>query len=280
MRRSPPRLASRAARRKATLAIHRGLTPAENGYVRALRGVAAAVHREYMKALAPYLEDIAGKADGRRDAHTSLSNEFDILGVRVQAAIGPTVGPLFDKMSKQVVVSNAKGQALLGIKVGTIAGNPGVITNATGGIQGDIAAARDRNIRLVEDAQRAYAQQVRDIVEDPGTFGMRVEDIQEALEARGGVSGSRAELIARDQTLKLNGQISATRQQRAGVESYTWSTSLDDRVRDEHAELEGQQFDWLNPPEVGHPGEDINCRCVAIPVIAELDDLFSDDTQE
>ena len=28
---------------------------------------------------------------------------------------------------------------------------------------------------------------------------------------------------------------------------------------------------WDSPPAVGHPGEDILCRCVAIPVIEEAD---------
>jgi uncharacterized protein with gpF-like domain len=42
-------------------------------------------------------------------------------------------------------------------------------------------------------------------------------------------------------------------------------------VRESHADMEGQMCDWDDPPEVDgekvHPGEAINCRCVAIPVV-------------
>ncbi len=99
---------------------------------------------------------------------------------------------------------------------------------------------------------------------------MRVEDLADLLQGRTGVAESRAMLIARDQTTKLNGALNEIRQTEAGVTSYTWSTSLDERVRDEHSEREGEVFDWDSPPEDGHPGEPIQCRCVAIPVVEEF----------
>lgn len=41
---------------------------------------------------------------------------------------------------------------------------------------------------------------------------------------------------------------------------YVWRTVRDDKVRG------GQTFLWNEPPEGGHPGEDYNCRCWAVPV--------------
>ena len=111
---------------------------------------------------------------------------------------------------------------------------------------------------------------VVEIFEAPDVNGMRVEELQRKLEERGDISESRAELVARDQTLKLNGAITQIRQENAGIDAYTWSTSLDERVREEHVALEGQTFSWASPPAVGHPGEDYQCRCVAIPVIPAL----------
>lgn len=262
--------ASRAERRRAALAVMRDVRPVETRYARALRGVAKAIRREYERRLAPFLSDVA-----RADAEfTTLSNTLDVVAAEIHTAIAPTVGPLFDRMSGGVMTANKKGQALHGIKVGQIRGAMGVITNTDTGIQADIAAARERNIRLIENAHRVYAQQVREVIEDPEAIGLRVEELRDRIFERGNVSESRAELIARDQTLKLNGQITATRQMRAGVESYVWSTSGDERVRDEHAALEGQTFSWLAPPAVGHPGQDFQCRCVAIPVVEELDTVF------
>ncbi len=239
------------------------IRPAETRYVKALRGVAKAIAREYVTRLAPYLDQVARADAARRDVST-LAHQLNIIGVEVQIAIPRTVGPLFDRMAGEVAKGNARGQAeLLGIKPSKITG-PG----------DTIAKAREANIALIDKAHREYAAQVSDILNDPANFGLRVEDLKDKLVERGDVSESRAELIARDQTLKLNGAITSERQQAAGVDSYVWSTSLDDRVRDEHAALEGQTFAWSDPPEPGHPGEDIQCRCVAIPVVAELDAVF------
>jgi len=46
---------------------------------------------------------------------------------------------------------------------------------------------------------------------------------------------------------------------------YIWRTRLDSKVRSSHAINDGRIFSWGNPPATGHPGEDYNCRCRAIP---------------
>jgi len=62
-----------------------------------------------------------------------------------------------------------------------------------------------------------------------------------------------------------------------------WMTSGDERVRDEHAEIDGEMVDWDNTftnglqfprdPE-GEPGSTINCRCTVITAPADgVDDL-------
>jgi SPP1 gp7 family putative phage head morphogenesis protein len=77
---------------------------------------------------------------------------------------------------------------------------------------------------------------------------------------------SRARLIARDQISKLNGKLTETRQTQLGITHYRWSTSGDERVRETHKANNGKIFAWDNPPpETGHVGEQINCRCVAVP---------------
>lgn len=189
---------------------------------------------------------------------------LDHIEMAVHAAIPGKVGPLFDRMALTVREANRKVYPNLF----------GITPNDTR-IPTQIQVARDRNIKLVEDAHREYAASVRQIIDDPANFGERVEVIKKKLLDRGDVSESRAALIARDQTLKLNGAINQTRQTNAGVTKYVWSTSKDDRVRENHAEKEGEEFDWNSPPaDTGHPGEDYQCRCVAIPVVEELEDLF------
>jgi SPP1 gp7 family putative phage head morphogenesis protein len=132
-----------------------------------------------------------------------------------------------------------------------------------------------RNVNLIESGIRANTEAVRlkPLVSDVSAViqrayadGLRVEDLSRILQERYGVSNSRANLIARDQVLKLNGNINQHRQTAAGIEAYTWSTSRDERVRKSHQRLHRTRQQWISPPSVGHPGQDYQCRCVAIPV--------------
>lgn len=105
-----------------------------------------------------------------------------------------------------------------------------------------------------------------------------------ALEGRFKVAGNRARTIARDQTGKIIGDLNEARQGQIGVKSYIWQTSEDERVvgtpggefpdgndvHGDHFIRNGKEFMWSQPPFDGHPGQPINCRCIAIPVIPEL----------
>lgn len=90
---------------------------------------------------------------------------------------------------------------------------------------------------------------------------------------------SHAKLIARDQVSKLNGKLNQYRQQQLGGTRYTWRTSEDERVREDHKKLDGKVFKWTNPPVVdrrtgrrGHPGYDFQCRCTAEMVLEDVVD--------
>lgn len=260
-----PRLSSRLRRKLVakSLSVTR---PVENRYVNGLRAVMAEIVKHYL----PFAE-----------SPPSGVNEVHLLAAKIQTQVPHLVRPLFETMAVSVMNSNAKALAAMGIK-GNVAKpihNDDRFSEAVARGHGDvglapaIAAARDKNVNLISKAGRAYAQDVEDIFSDPDTAGLRVEEITKLLVDRGNVAASRAELIARDQVTKLSGDITQLRQQNAGVTSYTWSTSGDERVREEHAARDGQQFDWNSPPDGGHPGEDIQCRCVAIPVVDEFEGI-------
>lgn len=134
---------------------------------------------------------------------------------------------------------------------------------------------RDRNLSLIKSLEHDSIAKLRTILER-AEKGTRVEDIREQIQHLGDVSESRADLIARDQTGKLNGQLNQLHQTNAGIEEYDWSTSGDERVRSGHEELDGTRQRWDSPPDTGngehyHPGDDIQCRCSAIPVIPEFE---------
>lgn len=254
---------ARAARRRAAVAL-RASKRAETRYAADLRAIAAGVAAGYLKALEPHIRARVGI---REDGYTPHGRTLDFLGVKVRDHVRRTTGVAFDRMAGGVDKSSkAATKALVGI-VPAASSFP------------VISAFRDQNIQLMENAITSYADQAREVFDDPENAGLRVEELTAKLQERGVVSESRAELIARDQTLKLNGQLNETAQRAAGVGSYTWSGSLDARERPMHRELEGLTFSWDSPPvtnedgDTNHPGQDYQCRCIAIPLIEGLEDL-------
>ena len=129
------------------------------------------------------------------------------------------------------------------------------------------------NVDLIVTIPKNTLGKMEQIVYEGWTNGVTTKDITEQIQHAYGISKAHARLIARDQTAKLNGQIAQKQQTDAGIEEYEWSTSKDQRVRDGHKALEGKRFKWSDPPVVDdktgrrcHPGEDYQCRCVALPV--------------
>ena len=84
-----------------------------------------------------------------------------------------------------------------------------------------------------------------------------------------GAQGHTLRRITRDQTSKSIGQFTRIRHQQLGIREYKWRTKQDERVRPSHEALDGTTQRYDSPPSVGNPGEDIQCRCVPIPVIPE-----------
>lgn len=125
---------------------------------------------------------------------------------------------------------------------------------------------RKDNIAKVKDLADHQANRIEKILADG--FNRKPESIAKDIEELvNGVGERSAQRIASQQVLKLNSQINRYRMEHAGVESYTWTTQNDDRVRDAHADLDGEEFTWESggDPDEGHPGEAPNCRCIAWP---------------
>ena len=104
--------------------------------------------------------------------------------------------------------------------------------------------------------------------------GVRHESIALDIERRMGVEERHARLIARDQINKVNGAIEQATQTEAGIDRYIWRATSDGAVRPSHEEVDGIVFLWSDPPpgtgpydQPAHPGEAIQCRCTAEPVI-------------
>lgn len=137
-----------------------------------------------------------------------------------------------------------------------------------------IEAFTRENVSLIRSIASDHFTDIEKRVARGMTEGLRWEEIASGLEERYGVSESRAKLIARDQAGKFFGALNAARQKDLGVTKFTWRTAKDNRVREEHAQLEGEVFEWAKPPSVNGeeitPGYAINCRCQAEPVLDDL----------
>ena len=137
----------------------------------------------------------------------------------------------------------------------------------------------DKNVDLIKSIPADSLSEMRGIVESGFKAGKSTTDILREIQSTYGVGKRKAAFLARDQMAKLNADLTRAQQTDAGVSEYIWSSSGDGRVRDRHRFLDGKTFKWSDPPVVdvktgrrAHPGEDYQCRCVALPKF-ELDTL-------
>lgn len=157
---------------------------------------------------------------------------------------------------------NAATQRLAGVPTSNV---------ATGA---EIDRFRDNNLALIKSLDQDMIDRLREKLQLAEIEAWRVEQLRNALVEELDITKRHAELIARDQTLKLYGNLTQARQTGAGIDRYEWSTSADERVRPDHDDLDGTIQSWMNPPVTNqktgarnHPGTDIQCRCVAVPIL-------------
>lgn len=133
------------------------------------------------------------------------------------------------------------------------------------------------NVELIKTVPGQSLDKMKELVYQNYMKGSTTTDIVKEIQRQYGIGKRHAKLIARDQTAKLNADITESQQRDAGVSRYKWSGVMDQRERRSHRELEGRIISWDNPPDVGggrccHPGQDYQCRCCAIPVF-DIDTL-------
>ena len=116
--------------------------------------------------------------------------------------------------------------------------------------------------------------ELRSFTQQNATAGFRASNLEDELQRSFNVSKNKARFLARQETSLFTSNYTKQRYLTSGIDTYTWSTSQDERVREDHQILNGKSFSFEDPPIVdrrtgrkANPGEDYGCRCVAIPVI-------------
>ena len=147
---------------------------------------------------------------------------------------------------------------------------------------------QDTNYDIIRSDIKKYIADINSATEQAVTNGWSVKALSDKIQALDAkITRSRANFIARDQMGKLNGTITQRRMQDIGLTMYEWSSSLDERVRESHAVMDGKLCRWddatvysedggktWKPRPSGavlmHPGMDYQCRCTALAWFDEL----------
>ncbi|WP_273078714.1 minor capsid protein [Selenomonas felix] len=205
------------------------------------------------------------------EEQTSLDVLIDRLdmALAVLPAVGMIAGNMFDRVKAHstrqfdTVVRSMFGQPITMNTVAAHQQDADLSTLKRMWVSDNVALIKSIKKETLEKIRARMVERIINNVEEAKLTRALVDDLQNILM----MEKKRAVLIATDQVGKLNGRITQYQQQSIGVEEYIWQTAGDRRVRPRHVARNGVKFRWDKPPDDGHPGQPIRCRCVADPVI-------------
>jgi SPP1 gp7 family putative phage head morphogenesis protein len=244
--------------------------PSDLAYRTDLLAIARRAQETIRAELTAYFE---GRSDARTDG---ISDDLKALFARIRIKTServkvsaPIVARRFVRDTEEANRAAMNAQFKSMIKVDPFL--------SSAGLEKTMRSRARANVELIESIPAELVDQVEAVVVPRVVSGIRVEEIMKRVAERFDVSDSRAQLIARDQVGKFNGQLARERQESLGITEYVWSTSKDSRVRADHAELEGTVQQYADPPIVdqrdgrrANPGEDFQCRCQPLPSVSSL----------
>lgn len=257
----------------------------EREYVRQLARFSKQLQADVNRVLLPRLDDIVvqykveTRTDTWIDTLDSLMAELARLALELVGSVVTKLPGQFNAVSKfnegqfklvvkantgltlPPVMPGAPSSSLLGVNV--FRSEPFLKPLAEGWISENTALIKSLPTRLHPELEGIIRRGVMN--------GQSVKDIKDQLKVRYGVTDYRAKLIAQDQTLKLNADLTRYRLQSVGVEEYIWRSVQDSRVRPEHAERNGNTYPWKGGAGGSHPGQEVRCRCRAEAVWSKED---------
>src|SRR5690554_6854452 len=246
-------------------------TTLERDYRRALRRRVAAVERVLLDQFSEWLIFAGVEIDARvrTDSQASDAAQARRIIRRVRTAYDAANPYEKDDALARQTFERAKGYT--GREVtrkykGAVGVEPLITADTRGLAEGFV----QENVALIRDLPNKQLAQIEAEVIAAIARGERAGALSKIIRERSGVAKKRADLIARDQMGKAVSQLNQKRQQDLGVDRYIWRTAGDERVRPEHVARNGETFSWSDSPPDGHPGEPINCRCTAEPVLTDI----------
>jgi len=145
----------------------------------------------------------------------------------------------------------------------------------SGDLKEILGATINENVALIKSIPSEYFTQIESAVMRSITTGNGMQDLVPFVQKHEGITLRRARIIARDQTRKAFSNLNFARMDKVGIKEYEWLHSAGgQKPRHLHQRMSGNIYRIDEPPVIdektgqrGKPGDLINCRCRAIPVI-------------
>ncbi len=136
-----------------------------------------------------------------------------------------------------------------------------------------------KNMKLyIKKWSEEHIEDLREVVEQNSKQGYRFDNLIDRIKKAHGVSQSKAEFLARQETALFTAKYRKERLGDIGVSNYKWSARSASLTRPDHWVLHGLIFSYESPPIVdrksgrkGNPGEDYGCLCADIPVLGRVE---------
>lgn len=160
----------------------------------------------------------------------------------------------------------------------TIAAKMDLPLNLTEESKAKLLQDYNENMKLwIKKFSEGEIHDLRRTVERSVAKGYRFDHLIDGIEHRYGVSKTKAEFLARQETALFTAKFRKQKFTENGFTHYRWKAAHDERVRASHKHLDGRIFSYANPPIVdpatgrrANPGEDFNCRCNDIPIVGSI----------
>ena len=129
------------------------------------------------------------------------------------------------------------------------------------------------NAKLIQSVpEELIAELEKDLIAQTAA-GVSFQDMVDSVSKTFDISAGRAKTLVKTETSKISAAMTEARIRDLGCSQYIWHSAFLGTSRESHEALEGQQFDYDNPPqpdeweEAGNAGELINCYCWPEPVL-------------
>ena len=242
-------------------------------YFKQLNKLTEAMRKDIREQLMPLVKSLESQyaTDGYADQITQLVASLSLKYGNVTSLLAKQTA---EAVVGSVASKNKKGfNASINKAVGVDLSN--VLVDE--GLNDFLEAQVNKNVSLIKSIPDEYFKSIETVVMNGTANGLRWEAIAREIGGIKDISSvngklqNRIKLIARNEASNINASINKRRQEQLGVEKFKWQTAQDERVRQSHAQINGNVYDWDSLPTVDgvktSPGQPINCRCIAIPVI-------------